>query len=170
MSTVTQDSQKIVIDFPISTYRLMIWGAGSCVLVSLVPPIAVIAGGGLSNLPGALGLTALLGGTAAFVAIKYYRQLSEGKPALVIDQQGITDNLNRVGFIPWSEIASVEERRHRGMSPYLAINVKHLEDLLARQKMPRRLLLNYYAAMYGGPLTVSPAVLQLSVNDLKEHI
>ena len=56
------------------------------------------------------------------------------------------------------------------MIPYLAINVTHLDDLLARQKMPRRLLLNYYAAMYGGPLTISPAVLHVSVNDLKEHI
>ena len=90
------------------------------------------------------------------------KQSSTKKPGLIIDQQGVTDNTNilSVGFIPWSDIISIEEAMGDFKRKMIVLKVKNPEvyinktvNMAASRQVQFR--------QFGSPIVIMPANLKI---------
>ncbi len=100
------------------------------------------------------------------------RKLTDNKPGLIIDQNGITDNTNAtsVGLIEWNDITGIE-RRQVMSNKFLIIHTDVPEKYLSRAKniISRKAMeLNYKS--YGSPISIISNSLKIDFEDLEKII
>jgi hypothetical protein len=110
------------------------------------------------------------------VLVTFYRLISR-TPALVVDDQGIRDNisvyLGGVGMLRWEEVAALFPFSERAGFPnyrYLAIAPRDVEAVLFRQGFLTRAFMKRIAERYPAPIIIPQRVLPMKVDDLLAQI
>lgn len=133
---------------------------------------------------GVIGLAAgawllLSGGTASVVlgvvlvlffgvgAVRAVLRLVRGKPLLVATPDGIDDggSIVAAGFLPWSELGTIEVLRARG-GGMLVIGVRDPEAVLSRTTPSRARVGRAQAGRLGSPVVLPPTVLPVPAEEL----
>lgn len=150
-------------------FFLLLGTAGIWVLIRFIYP----------TLPGFWDLKlSAVGAIAGAVLFGMYSVIKHSKtniPGLVIDEKGITDhsNLASVGFIPWSDIASIKEVKGDFNRPLLAVMVKNPERYINKSsKMAASRQIQYQ--QFGSPILINSASLKCDFRELtlilKNHL
>jgi hypothetical protein len=94
-------------------------------------------------------------------------QAIRNRPALILDADGFTDHgsLISAGYVPWQEVASIEERAFR-RRVFVAIKVTDRAAYLARQSAWHRFLLRVNGPMAAGDILIPDNVLPMSPAEL----
>lgn len=141
-------------------------------------------GPAMTLVTGVLGVAAglwllLTGGTGAVVlgiVLVFFCAVSAGtagmrllrsRPLLVATREGVDDggSIVAVGFLPWSEIGSVDVVPARG-GGILVIGVRDPESVLARAAPARARVGRAQAGRLGSPVILPPSVLPVPAQDL----
>ena len=103
-----------------------------------------------------------------FVAVKVFPKLTDKKPGLIIDQEGITDNSSALaaGFIPWSDVDEIRIMEVMNQR-FLMVIVNNPEQYINRatNAISRRLASANYSS-YGSPISISSHALQMDFDQL----
>jgi hypothetical protein len=87
-----------------------------------------------------------LAGTALFCGVLMFKSYQRGQynePILIIDEEGLTDNISKypVGFIPWEDVTRMSITRSRGNQQTLHVHLKnsdmYFKRMLAKDKSGR---------------------------------
>ena len=115
------------------------------------------SGSVLQAVAGVLGL-AFFGPMAAWFAVTLLRR----RPALVVDERGVTDHSSPVaaGFLPWSQVRWVA-----GGGAYVQLGLHRPEVVLARLGPLARLLVQANARVAGGVVVRIPVALLGTTSD-----
>lgn len=107
-------------------------------------------------------------GSSALFALS---RLFSNKPAITIDNAGITDNASAlsVGFIPWSDITGVRIGTVKRQK-FLGLLLRNPEKYLAKASLLKRLLMKSNLSWGGYAVTIPQVALSLSVEDLLLHV
>lgn len=117
----------------------------------------------------ALGVASIVvfgGGAVAYLVI-----LLGGKPALVVDEHGITDNasLLSAGFLPWHEIVSF--RLHTvGWNSFLIVEVTDPQAVLGRVNAVRRMQMRGTLRANGSPVSIPVRALAMPIDELRDEL
>lgn len=101
-------------------------------------------------------------------AIAIIRTISDKKPGLTINRQGIIDNSSGVsaGPIPWSDIHEIKITQVMGQK-FLMIIVGNPEDYLEKVRNPlKRNAMKINHKSYGSPISISSNALQTNFDEL----
>jgi len=119
------------------------------------------------------------GALAAWICIPFsiivgafaFSRLCSRKPALIIDEKGITDHASgvAVGFVPWDDIAGAGIAEHRTRR-FLGIAVRNSGEYLAKAGWLKRMLMKSNQRALGYVINVPQAALSVSVEKLLNHI
>jgi hypothetical protein len=124
-----------------------------------------------------IGLVVLL--FFGFAALYLLRKFFDPKPGLVIDDEGIIDNSSFVAAerIYWKNIKDVYVTRVRTSvilgkryQDSLTFSVDNVEEIMARQKGFKKLLMNLNKRYYRSPVQVSSVILKSDFSQLAEII
>lgn len=102
------------------------------------------------------------------ISVTVFRKISDKKPGLIINRQGITDNSSGVsaGQILWTDIKEIiilEEVNQK----ILVIIVKNPDDYLKKVSNPLKwILMKMTHGSYGSPISISSNALQTNLDDL----
>lgn len=143
------------------------------VLMALGSAAFVVAGIFLLSVPeGEAGAKAKL---AAFVGIPFFGlcgmfclvRLGSPKPALIIDEAGLTDYASMVnaGFIPWRDIKEVQITGF-GNHRFLAVHVIDSEKYLARCHPIKRAVMRVNQSMVGTAITIPLSALSIGADEV----
>lgn len=102
------------------------------------------------------------------IAVTIYRKLSDKKPGLIINRQGIIDNSSGVsaGLIPWSDIQEIKIVKVANQK-FIMIIVKNPQDYLDSVTNPlKRNAMKANFKFYGSPISISSGSLQTNLNNL----
>lgn len=96
-------------------------------------------------------------------------RLLRPRPALIIDERGITDNASAVGagFIGWKEIAGAGISL--GTSRFLVIVLHNPEVVLARPPLLKRKVMAANLGLVGSPVAI-PGHMTMPLEKILEHI
>jgi len=113
----------------------------------------------------------LLGILCAIFFINAILQTKKKTPALIISQEGITDNisLSKSGHIKWENIDSCEIKSFTG-SPHLFLFLKDFSEVIAKQWGFKRLMIDTLVKDMGTPITINLALIDFDSLDLKKLI
>jgi len=150
----------------------------SKVLVILMGAIAFLAGGiWILTLPSAE--VSFRGALAAWICIPFsiivgafaLSRLWSNKPALIIDEKGITDNASgmAVGFVPWSDITGAGIGMFRKQQ-FLGIAVSNSEQYLAKANRLKRMLMKTNRSALGYVINIPQIALSVPIEKLLAHI
>lgn len=122
-------------------------------------PVVIYGVGGMSILFFGLGL------------YFYLRKVADTKPAIIIDDRGITDNSSAfpLGFVPWQDIrrlATVTVARQR----FLVIGLGNPQTYIEREKGLKKTTLEYNYRSYGSPFILSANGLACTLEELEAAI
>jgi hypothetical protein len=97
------------------------------------------------------------------------------KPAIVIDNEGLTDQASAVsvGFIPWSDIEHarvLELTFRRSRQKYLGVSLRNPKDYLAKCELLARGLLWANARMSGYVVNIPQAALSVKLEVILAHM
>lgn len=97
--------------------------------------------------------------------------LFDRSPAVILNPQGLTDNSGAfsVGFIPWSRISSIEQKRF-AMTKFIQVFVENPEEFLGSQSYLRRLTQRANLKMGGAPIQIATVTLNGDFDDLYSNI
>jgi hypothetical protein len=95
-------------------------------------------------------------------------RLFDAKPALIIDSEGIVDNVSvlAVGRIPWQEITGIEVCQFSA-KPYLAVHVEDFAKYVRRAGPLRRWFARITLNYPGTAVNISAAAMRIGLDDLK---
>ncbi len=118
---------------------------------------------------GIFGLVLGLLGLVLFGPLTFVRLLQaiRNQPALILDAGGFTDHgsLISAGYVPWQEVASIEERTFR-RRVFVAIKVTDRAAFLARQSAWHRFLHRVNGPMAAGDILIPGNVLPMRPAEL----
>lgn len=141
---------------------LVVFGSVAFVLAGLwlagafgSPPTSPRYGPGAAFVAGTLAI-AFFGLCAVIASVALVRQL-RGGGGLVFDADGFTDRSSVVaaGRVAWSEVSGLHVWSY-GRTRTLCVDVHDAGAVLARQKQPRRTLMERNIRLVGTPVTISP--------------
>lgn len=104
-----------------------------------------------------------------FCAIILILKLTDKKPGMTINKEGITDNSSGLSnqFIPWSDITKIDSTTVINQK-FVKIIVNNPTDYINRVKNPfKRNALEMNYKMYGTPICISANSLKTNVKDLQ---
>jgi hypothetical protein len=113
-----------------------------------------------------VGLLAMAMGAAGVLGVG--RKLFDGRPGLVLDDRGLTDNssLFAAGFVPWSEITGVSVRAvHGSNQKILYVLLADPERFIAKFGPLRRLAMRAGMKM-GSPVGITSGTLQVGFDEM----
>jgi hypothetical protein len=105
-------------------------------------------------------------GLAGFTA---FRKISDSKPGLLVDAQGITDNSSglAVGHIPWADIRGFNMKSTFNQK-FLMVLLNNPEDYINRQTSGfKRNAMRMNLRTHGSPVTLSAGTLKTNMKDLQ---
>lgn len=97
------------------------------------------------------------------------RKLSDGKPGLIINNQGITDNSSGVsaGLVLWTDVEEIKVSQVMSQK-FLMVIVKNPEYYLDKVSNPlKRNMMKLNFKSYGSPISISANALQIDFDDLE---
>ena len=119
------------------------------------------------------------GALAAWICIPFsiivgafaFSRLCSNKPALIIDERGITDNASgmAVGFVPWEDITGAGIGKFRKQE-FLGIAVRNPEQYLAKPSWLRRRLMKTNRSALGYEINIPQFALSVSIETLLPYI
>jgi hypothetical protein len=119
------------------------------------------------------------GALAAWICIPFsiivgafaFSRLCSKKPALIIDEKGITDNASwmAAGFVPWGDITGVGLAKFRKRQ-FLGITVRNSEQYLTKAGRLKRVLMNSNHSTLGYIINIPQVAIPVSVEKLLAHI
>jgi hypothetical protein len=160
------------IEIPLSKSKLVMMSAAALAFVAIglwfviAPPKIENAYWGNPTRIAIVGYAAII--FFGMCAVFFIRKLSDTKPGLVIDDEGLIDNSGGLsaGRILWEDIENISVlEMHR--QKLLMVRVKNPQDYISRQKtsLKRKVMeLNY--KMYGTPLSITANGLKLPFQEL----
>ena len=94
-------------------------------------------------------------------------KIYDGKPGLIVDATGITDNSSGVsaGLVPWDSIRQIEEKQIKGQR-FIAIKVDNPNRYIEKQSGLKRILMDMNYKMYETPIYISPNSLRIEYDEL----
>ncbi|HEY6241680.1 MAG TPA: STM3941 family protein, partial [Burkholderiales bacterium] len=100
-----------------------------------------------------------------------FPRLCSRKPALIIDEKGITDNASgmSVGFVPWDDITGTGIAVFRKRR-FLGISVRNPEEYLAKAGRLKRMLMKANQRALGCVINIPQATLPVSIENILAHI
>lgn len=114
-----------------------------------------------------IGCSSLLifGLSLAYGIIKFF----DKKPGLVIDERGILDNSSGMaaGLIPWGMITFIKPMEI-AQTKYLKVGVTDPEEVIARQRGFKKMLMKYNYKFSHTPVTVSANSLKIPFGELEK--
>ena len=98
-------------------------------------------------------------------------RLFSKKPALIIDQSGITDNASGLsaGFIPWSDITGAGIATFQKQK-FLGISLRNPQDYLEKASLLKRLLMKSNSSWVGYIVNIPQITLPVAVEDLLAQV
>lgn len=114
----------------------------------------------------------ILLGLAGLGLLVYLVKLSDRKPGLTIDEEGITDNSTGVaaGKIVWSDIRKISVETVSGQ-PFIMVEVKNAQQYIKAQKNPLKksmMSLNY--SLYKTPIHITAMGMNVKFDDLYKAV
>ena len=100
------------------------------------------------------------------------RKLSDKKPGLIIDKNGITDNSNAssIGLIEWSDISEIKTSQVMS-TKFIMIEVINPEKYIEKAKNGMKAkLMRANMKMYGTPLSITSNTLNYNFEELEKLI
>jgi hypothetical protein len=154
MATPTDD--RVVIETPPQRYRRQVI-LGTVVTVVAVVLVADRHDRTFGLVLGLIGLVFF----GPFTLVMLLRA-TRNRPALILDTDGFTDygSLISAGYVPWQEVASIEERVFR-RRVFVAIKVTDRVAFLARQSAWHRFLHRVNGPMAAGDILIPGNVLPM---------
>jgi hypothetical protein len=113
-----------------------------------------------------IGLLAMTMGVAGVLGVG--RKLFDGRPGLVLDEHGLTDNssLFSAGFVPWSDITGVSVRAvHGSNQKILYVLLADPERFIAKFGPVRRLAMRA-GLKFGSPVGITSGTLQIGFDEM----
>jgi len=99
-----------------------------------------------------------------------FPRLCSNKPALIIDDKGITDNAGlAIGFVPWDDITGAGIAKFRKRL-FLGIAVRNPEQYLAKVGRLKRFLMKANRSALGYVINIPQVELSVSIEKLLAHI
>jgi hypothetical protein len=100
-----------------------------------------------------------------------FSRLCSNRPALIIDEKGITDNASgmAVGFVPWDDITGAGIAKFRRQQ-FLGIAVRNPEQYLAKAGRLKRMLMKTNRSTLGYVINIPQVALSVSIEKLLAHI
>lgn len=166
---MTEEQQ---IEIPLSKTKMMLSFLGSLIFVGLglwfliIPPKSNHWLFGIPTLVFIIGLASVI--FFGLVAVIIFLKLSDKKPGLIINTNGITDNSSGVsaGLIPWTDIQEVKIAQVMNQK-FLMFIVRNPQDYLNKVKNPlKRNAMKVNYKTYGSPISISSNALQTNFDDL----
>ena len=116
-----------------------------------------------------LKISAILAIVTAVIWAAYLiiRQSSKAKPGLIIGEQGIIDysTATNIGFIPWSDITSVQEGEGTFKRKLIILIVKN-PDVYINKKPRMSASLLFLYQKFGSPIVIMPGNLEYDTHML----
>ena len=116
-------------------------------------------------------IIAILAGTILFAFYAIIKQLSSKKPALVINDEGITDNsaFASVGFIPWFDILEIKITSNSLNKKFLTLFLANPDHYIFKCKTnTQTTVLRNYLKTFGTPVIISAVSLKYELGELLE--
>lgn len=106
-----------------------------------------------------------------FIAFKFIQLLRMNKPGLIIDDTGITDNVNaaKFGTIPWSDVKSIRQTKEFN-SNFIIVDLVLPEKYTAGKTGFQKFQLNGLMNKYGSPCVINASTLNYNVEELQNLI
>jgi hypothetical protein len=100
--------------------------------------------------------------------VEYMKTLFDKQAEMLISAKGIYDNLSvfSCGEVGWSEISGVELQKALNIE-FLVIKLVNPAQVLARQSVLKRWVLNRYMRRYGSPIIISEKRVDYNLHELK---
>jgi hypothetical protein len=158
------------------SHRLVIYPSRLKGILVLMGALALIAGAvAIAAFREEMGVGLALSALVIYVGIPFFSagavyalyRLIVTRPAVVVDDEGITDNASAmgVGFIAWDEIERIAVYKFNGQS-MLGIHPKDLSAVLARQGWLKRNLIRTNGWLGCAPINIPQVVLPIKVDEL----
>ncbi len=109
---------------------------------------------------------------AGLVLLVYLIKLSDRKPALIIDDEGITDNSSGVaaGKILWSDIRRVSTETVSGQQ-FIMVEVKNPQQYIKAQKNPlKKSMMTLNHSLYKTPIHITAMGMKVKFDDLYKAV
>jgi len=103
-----------------------------------------------------------------FFGIYYFKKIVEKSPALILNEDGFTDNVNGFSavFISWADVARIEEYETEDLKS-LSIYLEHPERYIKCENLFQRVINFLKHKFYGTPINFSSGILKISDDELK---
>lgn len=95
------------------------------------------------------------------------KKIIDKKPGLIIDNQGIIDNMgfSEIGIISWNDITHAKVVKHN-LSEYLLIGIKNNEKIINRLSGVKKTIVNKQIEIFGTPIVISINNLKIDKTEL----
>ncbi|NJO90201.1 MAG: hypothetical protein HC831_15600 [Chloroflexia bacterium] len=153
---------------------------GLIVILLLVPLSFYVILSLLANLEGfaRFKITSLVVVAAvfAFAFILILMQLLSKKPAMIIDNKGLTDysSPSSVGLIPWKDVTEIKEAKDSLKRRLILVVVKNPEEYIHKKGAKLSTVRNSYYQQFGSPIALMPVNFVYNtdqlINELKSRI
>lgn len=157
------------IEVALSKGKLIALSLGSLTFLA-VGPFMIFAHYGSLTLKVLVTKAAGVAGSILFGAIAVFAvsKLFDGKPGLVIDENGIFDNSSAIatGFIPWEDVKGFREIRVRNQR-FLIIEVVDPEKYISRSSYISRMFVLANSRFYGSPIAITSNAVSMKFDTLK---
>lgn len=162
-------AEKDKIEIPISKTKtlLLILGCLGFVMVSIW--LWSIADEQTSRSPALIKMVSILGilffGLGLVLGPK---KLFDKRPGLIIDDEGIRDNMSSSGgrFISWSNITGFETIKIKS-TKILLIHVNNATDIINKESKWRQKMMRYSERTYGTPISIGSGTLKIDFDKLE---
>ena len=158
---------------PISKSKLLtkLYGCGIFVVLGLIFVIVAFSFRHIAEIIFVFCGGLLSIGFFGTIGIFLFRKLSDNKPGIIIDENGITDNGSGVaaGFVPWSDVVNISTSAVMS-SQFIMIHVSNPEFYINRNSGMKKRAMSMNYRMYGSPISLTNAGMEISFNDLNRFI
>lgn len=165
--TRTKMIQNIKTEIPLNKNKLLFILLFS--LLFLVNGLSFLLNPPLDSFPMVVFIIGLSSGVVfGFIAITTCHTLSNNKAALIIDEQGITDNSGSfsVGFIPWTDVQEIKISEGMNIKSLLLV-VKNPQDYIGNSTSPLvNMNMQLHYKIYGSPISISTIALKTDFESL----
>jgi hypothetical protein len=147
-------------------FCLLFVAAGICFVISPERFVSIIVSN--PTIIFLVGCTGIL--FFGFVGFSILKKLVKNEPALIISEDGITDNSSGVsaGFIPWSDIIAVKEAVIANQR-FINLVVKNPQGYIDRQSSKfKRKIMQKNHDIFGTGIGISTNTLKISYGELKK--
>lgn len=137
-------------------------------LVGVAGGVLLIAGGGTAATVVGVVLALFFGATALGGLLRLARR----RPVLTVTPEGLQDtgSLVGAGFLPWSEVGTLDVLAARRGGNLLVVGVHDAEAVLSRATPTRARIARQQAGLLGSPVIFPPAVLPMPATELRDEI